>query len=57
MIAYLVVTSRGILLTSFLKVEVSTVESGSISSTTYSATSLLNSRGSRIAERETVFAA
>ena len=42
----------GILLTTFLKDGESTVESGSISSTTYSATSLLTSQGSSITERE-----
>ena len=47
----------GILLTHFLKDGESTVESGSISSTTYSATSLLTSQGSSIAEWENVFAA
>ena len=43
-----------ILLTIFLKDGESTVESGSISWTTYSATSLLTSRGSSIAERGSV---
>ena len=45
----------GILLAIFIKDGESTVESGSISSTTYSATSPLTSRGSCIAEQENVF--
>ena len=48
-------TWTGILLTISIKDGESTVESGSITLTAYSATSLLTSRGSSITERENVF--
>ena len=56
MLTLLLLTWTGILLTIFLKDGESTVEIGSISSATYSATSVLTSRGSSIADGENVFA-